>query len=378
MILALLQWVALTAPVDLTPQGGHQSWSRVGSDGAVVWAAWHSAQDVYLQPRSWPTLAPIGAVQRVNVTTLGVQDEPELVVLRDGNVVVAWSDRYTTAPSAYYMTARARVFDSNGNALTGEFALTHDPVAVYTSWRPLLDTLRDGGWVASWTQFAHEKCYARDFDASGAARGLEFALQPSVYPAKQNSPDVCEGRFGARIATFLDGNALSPKDAAWSALDGNRAVVRGPVGFAQQGHQLDVRIASDRAGQVVTAWQSPTAQGFDVFCRRGSTGPVVQVTALPGDQQNVELELSDFNGGLLVWSDDAAARIQAQAIAPDGTLAGAPFAVSGPLGDLPSAAETWRRTPDVWVSDDGTSALVAWGTKATSGTMDAFAVAFVR
>ena len=373
-------WTRASGDVDLTPLGGHDIWSRIHArDGGPLWHVWSRSGEVWLQRRDRVTLAPAGAPIHVNITTHLQQDEPELIVLDDGRVVVAWSDR--SSQWAQYMSCQVAIFDESGALLLPETPMWSNAAAAQTNWRPMLDRTREGGFVAAWTAGWGEKSYARVFDGDGTPLAPEFPLQPPSS-AKQNSPDIAQGRGGTWFVAYHDGASATPKDVRLRWLEPAGTIGATTAMFDQPTSSWDARTATDAKGLAVATWGAP-GDGQDVWLARTDAagheleGPLL-VGGGPGEQRNPELELADRTGGLLAFEDRALNRVVVVEIDLRGRPGASWPAHLQALGPTWSG-ETGRRIPDVWVSRDGREAIVAWTAAAPSGAdQDGWAARFVR
>jgi len=112
-------------------------------------------------------LTPIGHDIYVNEATAGTSDVPTVAALTGGGFAVSWGNYgVPDTQDAVY----TRVFDSDGNAVTGDIALHQDASAPqYTA---VTASLEDGGFVVAWNSSEVEGgIYLQRFDASGNAVG---------------------------------------------------------------------------------------------------------------------------------------------------------------------------------------------------------------
>jgi len=90
----------------------------LGASGFV--AAWQESTDILFQ-RYDLAGNPLGVVQVANVTTNLSQFKPAITALTNGNFVISWED---SAADGSGNGVFARVFDSNGTAVTGDFRIS--------------------------------------------------------------------------------------------------------------------------------------------------------------------------------------------------------------------------------------------------------------
>jgi hypothetical protein len=373
-------WHAVTPDVDLNPWAANQIWAHCygGSDG-LVWVVWSSSGEVYAQGRDIDTLTPVTGLVHVNTTTTMQQDEPQVVRLADGRVVVAWSDR--SSLWTQYMSAQYSVLSPNGTVLVPETPLWSLAASAETSWAPVLDATRDGGFVAAWTGGWNEYSYARVFGSDLQPLGPEFRVHEDDG-TKHDSPDICEIRTGEFVAVHMDGGVPAPKDiTAWwltpaGQLTANRST------NPQVGQQWYPHIASDLRGIVVSVWDGDPAQ--DIYLRRWSytgrpLGQVETLTGGSGSHRDAEVAMSDRKGGLAVWEDVGNNVISVQQISSLGASVGAPFNANAHALGAQFPGEAGRRVPDVWIAPDGRTAVVCWTSASSNGTdQDSWAVTFRR
>lgn len=354
-------WQPATGDVALA----YGNWGRIAgwSGDGRVWAAWHGGGDIFARAFDRATLAPLGVELAINVNVVGQQDEPEIARdLVDGNVFVAWSDRSGAHTS--YMAAVGAVLAPDGSVIRPEFPLHswHQPSA--SKWRPLVQSLPDGGFVACWTSGWGEDAVVRSFASDGTELGPEL-LMHAPSGSSQSWPAACATRGGALAGVWLEDAVPTPKDLFGAILGGPTKHWVTPVG--RVGRQLEPRIASDARGLVATVWHSDAAatSGYDVWMRRSSyrgihLGPEALIASGSGNQLNPKVALADAGGGIVVWSDDGAQAIEALDLDALGVPSGAEWQMNlAPLGaQLPN--EAGRRTPAVWLAPDGAELVVVW------------------
>ena len=263
------------------------------SNVVVVWASFdqagsNSLQDVYCKILS-PAGQTISNEFLVNQFTSYNQRTPAVAALKNGGFVVTWvseQERVVTpnlgANTTYSIASAlvvpsvdiyARLYASNGVALSGEFIVNTDsnPCA-----NPAVAAASDGSFMVAWD--AHDMVnpansldiYARTFSSSGVG-GTTLRVN-SHLPGDQYAP-----RISAIAADYM---------IVWTSLgqDGSREGVFGqfvhdngsPVGGEFQvntttiSRQMQPVVASDGASQFLAVWTSYTGQpyNFDLFAQR--------------------------------------------------------------------------------------------------------------
>lgn len=230
----------------------------IGPDG-TGWVAWESVAgepgDVMLR-RFSPGFERGDADVRVNVTTEGRQGEVSLAVDGTGRVLACW-----VSEAGGGTTVRARLFNADGTAASGEL-----PLARGGAWR---DTnvsaafLPDGRFVATWGRAdaagAPVSVIARVFDAGGSAMGDEVVIsaagERSGLPIEPAIAADGAGNFViAWMAGFGDTHAVHAArfDAAGNVLNAAWEVARadGPG----EGWKSGVEVAAHADGRFVIAY----------------------------------------------------------------------------------------------------------------------------
>jgi Ca2+-binding RTX toxin-like protein len=171
------------AAVAALQNGGYVvAWSSVGQDGDDL--------GVYAQ-RYEPDGSPAGTEFQVNAHTSGVQSDPAIAVLADGDFVVTWQSDGQDG-DGYGVIARR--YDADGDALGGEFQV--NSFTANGQGNPAIAALPDGGFVVSW------ESVLQDGDESGV-----FAQR---YDAHGNPMELkITGTAGADVINLGDGEPLT-------------------------------------------------------------------------------------------------------------------------------------------------------------------------
>ena len=114
--------------------------ASLGASGFV--AAWQESTDILFH-RYDLAGNPLGVVQVANVTTNLSQFKPAITALTNGNFVISWED---SAADGSGNGVFARVFDSNGTAVTGDFRIS--TVTTGNQQDVALAALSGGGFAA--------------------------------------------------------------------------------------------------------------------------------------------------------------------------------------------------------------------------------------
>ncbi len=150
-----------------------------------------------------------------NITSPGSENEdPQVVALKGGGFVIAWSDETAFADENIY----ARVYNSAGTDISGliDVATDGDDDA-----EPTVAALDDGGFVVLYDDDSNEAIRGQRFDSLGVAVGSVFTMEQSGQLV--NTPEVAalsDGRFVGTWQLFdTVGNDFDVKAEIWDPRD---------------------------------------------------------------------------------------------------------------------------------------------------------------
>ena len=241
----------------------------------------------------------------------GEQTEPSLAVLKNGNLVLAWTD-YLADGSVKGVSAR--VIGSDGTAVTDAFRL--NKFTLGNQHKSRLVALPNGGFAAVWVSDQQQDAksldvVARIFSANGQALGTEVVV---------NAPGI-----SANPSVALSGGSLV---VAWEQLN-----------LKQKQHRWDIG-----------------ARSFDLNLKPLSE-PVLANTHLSGDQFAPQLR-GGAEGAMLVWNslgqDKSREAVMGRFISTTGRL------IDGEVRVNTAQAHS-QVQPALSVSGEG-KFLVAWST----------------
>ncbi|GHC45088.1 calcium-binding protein [Neogemmobacter tilapiae] len=191
----------------------------------------------------------------VNTSTNGAQRFSEMTLLKNGNVVVVWTDEGRNAGDTTSVTVRAQLYKPDGTKLGGEFIVPTE-IAAREYW-PDVVALNNGKFVVVWNdnggqvpgQIAGGTVTDSDisgvvgqiFNADGTRFGEDFLMNSRTSGA-QNEPMVAALKDGGFVSVWIDW--------ATSAEDGDGHTIRGQVFNANGSKRGDEFIAETTfAGQ---------------------------------------------------------------------------------------------------------------------------------
>lgn len=225
---------AQDTPALATLPGGFVAvWASNNQDG--------SGKGIYAQ-RFDANGAKVGTEFRVNVTTAGVQDMPQVAADAAGNFMVAWQH----ASNSIY----ARRYAPDGTPLTSEFRV--DLPAAPGVW-PALAMSPSGQSAIAWRTGASNatRIAIQRFDSAGTPVGSPFdvaipqvATQPFISLAGDGTLNLCYGRTTTSVDTYLRRfDATNQEIGTEQMVHGADTSVQAPLG-----------IATDAAGRFAIIW----------------------------------------------------------------------------------------------------------------------------
>ncbi len=258
--------------------------------------------------------APAGLEFQVNTYTTGHQFTPQVGCDAAGNFVVVWA----TAPVAVGTgpeDVMAQRFDPSGTKVGPEFRVnTYTPGA---QTRPAVAVDPAGDFVAVWSsdgQASGYDVFGQRFNAAGAKVGPEFRVN-TYSTGAQYAAQVAMDRSGEFVVVWNS----EGQDGSTGGIFGQRfdssGAKRGPefpVNAYTTGIQNQGRVAMDRGGNFVVAWNSDTPdQSFGIFAQRfdasaAKVGPEFPVNAYTTNGQYSPAVAVDARGNFVVaWHGDA-------------------------------------------------------------------------
>jgi hypothetical protein len=302
----------------MLPDGTHIVVWTSSSDG--------SGSGVYAQ-RFDASGARIGAEWRVNTTTAGNQNAPDVAADANGGFVVAWvSEGQDGSGRGVYFQR----YDADGQAIGTETrantSISGDQAA------PAVAITSSGAFVVVWQadDVNGKGIFAQLFDANGEPAGAEMQIN-ALTQGDQVGPAVAMDAAGNFVVVWqgrdsdAEGIVARRFDVAGNPL-GNDFIVNTTV----SDKQLAPTLAMNAAGDWVVAWESPDADGSGIFGQRfdaaGATvgSPFAINTTTGGNQIAPSVAINDSGAFVVAWqSADANGQgVFAQAFAADGSAAG--------------------------------------------------------
>ncbi|RID93744.1 calcium-binding protein [Gemmobacter lutimaris] len=302
---------------------------------------------------------PEGEVTRINTARVGSQVSAEVAALPDGGFIVTYAGVPLKSGLAQIGFQR---FDATGAAVGGETIVSGD-MSTFSAMNPSVAVLEDGGFLVTWQSGKNlaggyadgdrEGVYARLFDADGLAVGGSFAVTQEVTDWQQN-PVALRLSDGAVLIAW-HGKALDGESPAL----GVRARVFEEDGTPRGGEfllnaesgstltsgspQLNPSLAALPDGGFVAVWegsaQAPDNSSWGIFARifdadGTASDPEFGVnTARTQNQTRPEVAVLADGGFVVVWQSDFltdgwTTAVRGQRYAADGTAVGSEFGVN--------------------------------------------------
>lgn len=218
----------------------------------------------------------------VNTAVTGSQNSPRVVVLSNGDFLVAWEDASGQGGDAW-LGLKGQLFSGlTGAKIGSEFLIN---TTTYDAQKtPVIAALKDGGFIVSWTDFSgrdgdasYGAVKAQAFDAVGAKLGEEFLVNTTTSFG-QYAPSIATLSNGDVIFTWTDGSHAAPDTSGTSV----RARIFSPSGDSVDGGDGIDLAKIDR---------SQIGFGLNIDLNIASVQTLADGTRLLG------IEQLEFNGG---------------------------------------------------------------------------------
>ena len=203
--------------------------------------------------------APVGGEFHVNVTTADEQRNPDVAWAASGEIMVVWR----TYPPSLGIGPRARVFDSAGVPITGEFDVFAPPTAVDGAQVAIAPAA--GGFVVV-AEGGAANIVGRRITIAGVPVGAEFLVSTSTPPPPPPynfRPDIAADAAGNFVVVWEqnpplggDGEILGQRyDASANPIGGNFQVNSDTSGIQEL-----ARVARRADGEGVVVWHRSTGE----------------------------------------------------------------------------------------------------------------------
>lgn len=257
---------------------------------------------------------------RVNQQTNGSQNFARAAYRPDGGAIaIVWND--WNGYDGNLMGSFGRLYDGDGNALTGEFLLSTNVDG--SQFDPVVAMDVDGRFAAAWVDAGPRDGIAgitmRLFLPDGTPASGEIRVNvPNTK--SQVDPSIAYDRFGRILVAYTDasGRYGEPRDILVRRFDGNGTPLSGEirVNDVTTGLQRWPILAAAADGRFVVAWQDEAGldgSGRGIFARLFSdaavpaplTGDLAIATSGYGDQVRPVVACDHVGNFTAVWVDGA-------------------------------------------------------------------------
>lgn len=297
--------------------------------------------------------------RHVHNSLRGGHDKPKVIALKNGNTLAAWQDdRDGNGIHQIY----ARVFDADGNAVTGEIVV--NSVASGEQRKPAIAADDQGNFVVVWEDDQDNNGYyqilARGFYANGSERFADMTVN-SVGSGQQLSPAVAmdyNGRFVVAWEDDKDGNGYYQILARGFNANGSQRFADRTVNSVAAGQQFNPVMAMDSSGDFVVVWEDDQnndgdftllGRGFNDNGSQRFADMAINSNA-SGHQQSAAIGMDDYGRFTVAWQDDKDGngyyQIMARAFNANGSVPINDFTVN-------SKADGQQLAPGIGVSGNG-------------------------
>ncbi|NVJ93346.1 MAG: cadherin-like domain-containing protein [Methylocystaceae bacterium] len=245
----------------------------------------------------------VGSEFQVNTYTQGNQSKAVVKELEAGGFVVSWvSDGQDGSSRGVF----AQVFGENAEKIGNEYQVND-----YFDSRqddPTIATLNDGSFVIAWETYnqlgSNNEIYAKRFDATGSALGVEFLVNTTIQNG-QNNPSVIGLSDGGFVVSWT-GYSSEDVNGIYAQrfdADGNAVGVQHLLNTVTDGNRYNPKLTALPSGGFVATWEAQYQDG-DGY---GIYGRVFDINGTPeGDEFLINSETSDDqeNQSITSLSDD--------------------------------------------------------------------------
>lgn len=228
---------------------------------------------------------PQGGEFRVNVTTTGRQNAPDIAMDSVGNFVIVWDSPDIDSTGIY-----GRRFNASGTALGGEFLVDTASTGIQTNPSVAMDA--SGAFVVVWEDFAPgddgDEIEAQRYQSSGAPVGS--AIHVNTYTTHaQFAPSVTMDQAGDFVVAWTSNEDSSGYGiyAQRFLASGSRSGAEFRVNTYTFSDQSQPSVSMDATGDFVVTWVS-------VAQNAGSYGIYAQRFDSTGAAQGVEFQVSTY------------------------------------------------------------------------------------
>lgn len=319
---------------------------------------------------------PAGDELKVNVTDVDLDDwTPAVAMNASGGFVVAW-----VAAREGDSDIMARMFDSQGSALTGELPVSLSPGSAQSS--PAISMNSSGSFVVVWSGWYGDAVkgmsyvFARVFNPDGSPAMDEFRVNGHT---QEIWPDVAMDDSGRFVVTWIrmgdTFNRPYGEVIEYRRFEADGTAISGVVDVTGDlnSRWYGPAVAADRTGGFVITWAvgpfpyDIVAQGFDAG-GTAATQPHRINTTLQGNQGHPAIATNGEGNFLIAWDNQCTDGKRCGVSARQCTSSGEPAGQEVVLSDLQEQRQWYAR---VAMAGDGRYVIV-WNGQADNGSYDIY------
>jgi len=205
--------------------------SGIGATFVVVWTDSSSGNADIKAQLFGDQGQKLGNEFTVNTTTPGTQDDARVVVLKNGTIVVTWTDSSGGSGDTQGSGIRARLLSAAGVPLGADFVVNTQTANNQTE--PAIVALRDGGFAIAWTDASGiggdgsaTAIKAQVFTSNGLRRGPEYRVNTTTTGA-QTEPSLAQLANGNLVVSWTDASLANGtgKDIRYQILSARQTSV---------------------------------------------------------------------------------------------------------------------------------------------------------
>lgn len=241
-----------------TATGGNESSAAVAmaptGEFVVTWQSFTSdypMDDTSVRGRRFDSVGtPLAGEFQIEASATGHQSAPSVEFTSEGNVVVVWQSDSSMGTDSLGTSIQARVLDSLGRGVTGEFQV-NDAVVGDQS-RPDVAAQPEGGFVVVWhsENLDATSVQARRFDSLGSPLGVEMSVT-AFTTADVTDPSIATDADGNFVVTWTLGT-LEAVGRRYEADGGDLGFFDIDVGG------LETQVSRNAGGDHVVAYTGPS------------------------------------------------------------------------------------------------------------------------
>ena len=206
---------------------------------------------------------PVGSIINVNATTAGTQVNSDVAGTSDGGFIVVWQDDSGLGGDNSLSGIKMQRFDANGQPVGGEVLVNSVITGAQVS--PKIAVLDNGGFVVTWVSAGNGDAgtlMARIYDSSGQPLGAEFAVSSSPSADEALADIVAtEGGFFISWSEGITTPAGGDIRGQLFTNSGARVAAETVINTIPTGNQSTPALAVLSSGAILAGWSDDNGTG---------------------------------------------------------------------------------------------------------------------